>query len=144
MSFRKILSLIIAFIAFGLGTAGIFLPILPTVPLYLLAAFCFANSSERLHHWFLGTGLYKRHLLPYLKAGGVTRMAKIYLILGVSLQIGVAAFLVRNSLVGLVILGILYFGFLISMLFVVKTVLPQAKPPKASKRERQVNSVERG
>ena len=33
----------------ALGTIGIALPILPTVPFYLLTAFCFANSSERLH-----------------------------------------------------------------------------------------------
>ncbi len=144
MKLRKFLSLIIALIAFGLGTAGIFLPILPTVPLYLLAAFCFANSSERLHNWFLNTGLYQRHLLPYLKAGGVTRKAKLYLIFGVSLQIGVAAFLVRSSMVGLAILGILYLGFLISMLFIVKTVLPQEKPPKVSSVKTKVKSVERG
>ena len=39
--------------AFALGTVGIALPLLPTVPFYLLAAFCFARSrpewSERLH-----------------------------------------------------------------------------------------------
>lgn len=133
MKLRKIISLMIAFIAFGLGTLGIFLPILPTVPLYLLAACCFANSSERLHTWFVNTGLYKRHLLPYLKAGGITRKAKIILILGVSMQIGVAAYLVRKSLLGLIILGALYLGFLISMLFIVKTVAPQEKPPKAVK-----------
>ncbi len=130
MKIRKILSLMIAFIAFGLGTAGIFLPILPTVPLYLLAAVCFANSSNRLHNWFMGTRLYKRHLLPYLKAGGIPLKAKIYLIFGVSLQIGIAGVLVRKSLVGLMILGVLYLGFFISMLFLVKTVPPQVKPPK--------------
>ena len=40
--------------AFGTGTIGIALPLLPTVPFYLLAAFCFARSrpewAERLHN----------------------------------------------------------------------------------------------
>ena len=52
----RIFWIFIGFICFGLGTAGIVLPILPTVPFYMAAAFCFAKSSEKLHRWFLGTG----------------------------------------------------------------------------------------
>lgn len=49
----KILYLILGFALVALATLGIFLPLLPTTPLLLLAAWCFANSSEKCHHWLM-------------------------------------------------------------------------------------------
>lgn len=47
----------------GLGVLGIFLPVLPTTPFLLLAAFCYARSSQRLYDWLLST----RRLGPYIR-----------------------------------------------------------------------------
>ena len=49
----RVIWLIAGSISLGLGLLGVFLPLLPTVPFVLLAAFCFARSSERLHDWML-------------------------------------------------------------------------------------------
>ena len=123
MKLRRLLFAAFGTVTLFLGTLGIFVPILPTVPLYLLTLFMFANSSHRLHNWFVNTKLYKKHLLPYIKAGGLTKKAKIYLIIFVTVQILIAALLLRNSLIGVLICVAVYLGFILSMIFAVKTVI---------------------
>jgi len=49
----KMVWLIFGFTALILAIIGIILPLLPTVPFLLLAAFCFARSSEKIHKWLL-------------------------------------------------------------------------------------------
>jgi uncharacterized membrane protein YbaN (DUF454 family) len=44
--------------ALGFGIAGIFLPVLPTTPLVLLAAACFARSYRPFHEWLLANRLF--------------------------------------------------------------------------------------
>lgn len=56
----RIFWIILGFLCLGLGTAGIVLPVLPTVPFFMATVFCFAKSSKRLHDWFVGTKLYKK------------------------------------------------------------------------------------
>lgn len=40
-------------VSLGCGVAGAFLPLVPTTPFVLLAAFCFARGSRRLHDWLM-------------------------------------------------------------------------------------------
>jgi len=49
---------LLGFIFLSLGIIGIFLPILPTTPFVLLAAYCFSRSSERMHRWLLDNRLF--------------------------------------------------------------------------------------
>ena len=45
--------MIMGWASLGLGLVGIFMPLLPTTPFLLLAAFCFQRSSKRLHDWLI-------------------------------------------------------------------------------------------
>ena len=62
MKIKKILYVILGCIGVGLGAVGAVLPLLPSFPFLLLAAFCFARSSEKLNNWFINTRLYKENL----------------------------------------------------------------------------------
>lgn len=63
-------------LATGLGVVGIFVPLLPTTPLLLLAVACFARSSERFYDWLVQ----HRQLGPiiggYLDGSGIPLRAK--------------------------------------------------------------------
>lgn len=59
-----------------LGAVGIFVPLLPTVPLLLLAAFGFARSSERLHYWLLSHRSFGPPISDWRERGAIGRGAK--------------------------------------------------------------------
>ncbi|MEM9667897.1 MAG: YbaN family protein [Pseudomonadota bacterium] len=64
-------------VALGLGTLGAFLPLLPTTPFVLLAAFGFARSSERLHAWLLRHKIFGPLIKNWNENGSISRRAKI-------------------------------------------------------------------
>lgn len=47
------LYVVLGFAFFIVGIVGIVLPLLPTTPFLLLAAFCFSRGSSELHRWLL-------------------------------------------------------------------------------------------
>jgi len=53
----KLFIFIFGWVCFGLGVVGAFLPIIPTTPFILLAAFMFSKSSPRFHQWLMSLPL---------------------------------------------------------------------------------------
>lgn len=72
----------------ALGAVGIFVPLLPTTPFLLLAAFCFARSSPRFHAWMLGHRWLGAHLRDYRDGRGMSRREKALTLAALWLGIG--------------------------------------------------------
>ncbi len=85
MKLKRLLFLIAGCVCLGIGCVGIVLPILPTVPFFLVTAFCFANSSQKLHDRYMSTKLHKKHLQSYVEKRGMTLKTKISIITTVTL-----------------------------------------------------------
>ena len=124
---KKIILVIVGCIGVGLGALGAVLPILPAFPFLLLAAVCFAKSSDRLDRWFRGTKLYKNDLESFVKGQGMTRKTKIKVMITVTLlmSIGFAIMFSKEIYVPCMILGGIWLFHIIYFAFFVKTHRPQ-------------------
>jgi len=122
----RILWIVLGFICLGLGTIGIMLPILPTVPFYMATVFFFAKSSERLHKWFLGTSLYKKHLQSFVERKEMTLKTKISVIISVTAVMGFGFVMMHRVLVGRICLAVVWFLHMVYFLFRIKTAKPDS------------------
>jgi uncharacterized membrane protein YbaN (DUF454 family) len=73
----RITWLVVGFVALALGALGIALPLLPTTPFVLVAAFAFAQSSEKLHQWLLDHNVFGPLIDNWQRHGAISRRAKL-------------------------------------------------------------------
>jgi len=73
---KRQLYLAAGLLSIALGSIGIILPLLPTVPFMILAAFCFANSSPRLESWLLEHRTFGLHIRNWRDRRAITRRGK--------------------------------------------------------------------
>ncbi|MCB5393434.1 YbaN family protein [Longicatena caecimuris] len=127
MRFKKVLFVILGCVGLALGAVGAVLPLLPAFPFLLLAAFCFAKSSERLHSWFTGTKLYKNNLESYVKGKGMTWKTKIRVMITVTLvmSVGFTMMMLKGIYVPCAILACVWVFHIVYFIFGVKTIKPK-------------------
>ena len=121
---KKTIYIILGCLCLGLGTIGVFVPVLPTVPFYLATVYFFSRSSEKLHNWFLSTELYKKHLQSYVEKRGMLLKTKIGIIASVTLLMSIGFFLMARKGIWIpcIILAIVWISHIIYFIFGVKTI----------------------
>ncbi|MFP4483000.1 MAG: YbaN family protein [Thermovirgaceae bacterium] len=97
MTFPKPLLVSIGILCVGLGSAGIVLPLVPTTPFLLLAAACFAKSSERFYAWLLGHRRFGPIIANYREKGGITRKTRAVALCLLWFSITLSAFTALSS-----------------------------------------------
>jgi len=124
MRVKKLIWLIVGCIGLGIGAVGAVLPLLPTFPFLMLAAFGFAKSSDRLHNWFVGTKLYKDNLESYVQGKGMTWAAKRRVISMVTILMGfgLIMMLLKAAYIPCIILFVVWVFHMVYFIFGVKSL----------------------
>ena len=121
---KRILYIILGCVGVGLGAVGAVVPMLPAFPFLMLAAFCFARSSEKLDRWFKGTKLYKDNLADYVAGRGMTVKTKVRIMITVTLlmSIGFIMMGLKGIVTGCIVLSCVWAFHMIYFIWGVKTI----------------------
>lgn len=111
-------------IALGIGVVGVVVPLLPTTPFLILAAYCFSRGSRRLHAWLIGHRTFGPPIRDWREHRAISRKAKfsamVAIVLIFSLSIVLQAPLWALALQGIVLAGVAVF------------LLTRPTPPKSA------------
>jgi len=74
---KKYLLILVGIISVALGVLGIFLPLLPTTPFLLFAAFCFVKSSKKFYYWLINHRILGIYIKNYIHHRAITQKSRI-------------------------------------------------------------------
>jgi len=117
----RILWMGLGWLVLGLGVLGIFLPLLPTTPFLLLAAFCFSKGSDRMHAWLLNHEKLGPPITQWRKHGAIASRVK-----------GMALFLILGSVALSFVYGVPFYAFIVQLVIlscVSLFILTRPTPP---------------
>ncbi|GGN30940.1 hypothetical protein GCM10011350_24210 [Marinomonas arctica] len=117
MQGKRILYLLLGWFSLISGIIGIFLPLLPTTPFVLLAAWCFSKSSKRFHSWLLNHKFFGPIVHDWQSSDGIPRRARNRAILFMWIGMTISMFVVSRfwATIGLLIIGLCVMTYLLRM-----------------------------
>ena len=127
MTLKKILYILLGCFGLAFGAVGAVVPMLPAFPFLLLAAFCFARSSEKLHNWFINTKLYKDNLEDYVTGKGMTKETKFRIMLTITVLMSIGFIMMHAMPSGRIVLACIWGFHMVYFLFGIRTIPAQTK-----------------
>lgn len=91
---KKILYISAGSLFFGLGALGLFLPVLPTTPFWLLTAYFYVNSSPELYDSVMNLPVFGRHIRCFREYKAIPLRGKILSVVTLWLTVTVSACIV--------------------------------------------------
>ena len=106
----KLALIFIGWISLALGFLGVFLPLLPTTPFVLLAAYCFSKSSPKLHQWLMNQPRLGPLIQNWEQYGSISKQAKVMATVCMAIVFPMSLFVMGIGLLWKGILGLLAGG----------------------------------
>ena len=115
-SLRRLLLIAGGIVAVVLSVIGIFVPLLPTTPLLLLAAACFVRSSDRLYTWLIQNKWFGPYIRHYREYRAVTLRTKVVTVVLLWAAMGYTVVRVAHAWWLRVLLGMIALGVTVHVL----------------------------
>ncbi|WP_274311969.1 YbaN family protein [Staphylococcus hyicus] len=122
----KYILLVVGITCTILGFVGVVVPLLPTTPFLLLAAICFAKSSERFKNWLIHTKVYREYVESFKNERGYTLIKKFKLLISLYIVIAFSIYMIDYTMIRVMLLIMVCFQTIFLFTFV-KTLPNQSK-----------------
>ena len=109
-----------------IGLIALIIPVFPTSPFIVLAAFCYLKSSDTLYNWLLNHRFWGKYLSNYVNYHAITKKTRFWTLLTLWISIGVSGTFITNRYARLFLLG---FGGIYSIYLLRLNTMP-ADPTK--------------
>jgi uncharacterized membrane protein YbaN (DUF454 family) len=114
---KRAIYLTIGVIMLAIAIVGVWLPLIPTTGPVLLAAWCFARSSERFDQWMLNHRIFGPIVRDWRSGAGFTVRAKVIAVIALAVTFGISIWFLRENRpvqIGLAVLGLALAVFIVS------------------------------